>query len=176
MGAMPTARLDAKIGLDAAIVGVDPVVGFVAVGEVLDALFVGFLGAGDVGGEDVNQDVELGEEGVVSRIGREGGGGALLGAVDKLFAELDGDVELIRSGDAIQAGHGCSGVRGSGLYGGAVSSDATARGRGGESAKRGGAAVFWRERRRDELLSGEERGGNGRGASIWAEEELGNVP
>ena len=48
MGAVPTARLGAKIGLDAAILGVDPVVGFVAVGEVFDALFVGFLSAGDV--------------------------------------------------------------------------------------------------------------------------------
>ena len=48
MGAVPTARLGAKIGLDAAIIGVDPVVGSVAVGEVFDALFVGFLSAGDV--------------------------------------------------------------------------------------------------------------------------------
>ncbi len=59
MDTMPTARLDAKIELDATILGVDPVVGHVAVGEVFDALFVGFLGAGDVDGEDGNQAVEL---------------------------------------------------------------------------------------------------------------------
>jgi hypothetical protein len=135
-----TARLDAKKGLDAAIVGVDPVVGFVRVGEAFDAHFVGRLDAGDVDGEDGDLGVELGDEGVVGEIGGEAGGLALVGAIDELFAELEGDVELIRSGDAGQAGHGCSWVRG--LYGAAVSWEATGSGRDGGSEKRDGTAFL----------------------------------